>query len=390
MASMAQIGAITQVWNFPKLKGQENYHSWAKKMREALKYNALWDIVNEAQVVPPLVANATPEQLQTHQTAVATWKTMNAEAGGLIHSMCEEKPADKIEDLSTATERWMKLKTDYISSGFVNRLTKLEDLWHLRPNGSENSIETYIANIRSKAEQLKEMGSPISEWIVVSILLSNLDIKYKNFKHRLLTSGLEKNPSFDQVIPLLLAEERLLKREHREQAALATASGKGKNNRGNSSKNSNGNTNRNNDLPPPSKNPNSPNYKGEGEAPECSKGCTPKANGRKKRHWPYDCWTLHKDRIPKRYRNRIGSSNSHQPQASAANESNRTYFSAQAWTVNDEHQLDHYDFWGLKRPEKAEQPLEYTPSLAGVSSRENAIVLDSPPTSPLCNWLIGK
>ena len=180
MASVAQIGAITQIWDLPKLKEQEDYHSWAKKMREALKYNALWDMVNEAQVVPPVVANATPEQLQAHQTAVTAWKTMNAQAGGLIHSMCEEIPADKIEDLPTATERWMKLKMDYTSSGFVNRFTKLEDLWYLRPSGSENSIETYVANIRSKAGELKEMGSPIEEWIVVSILLSNLDIKYKD------------------------------------------------------------------------------------------------------------------------------------------------------------------------------------------------------------------
>ena len=201
-------------------------------------------MVNEAQVVSPVVANATPEQLQAHQTAVTAWETMNAQAGDLIHSMCEEIPADKIEDLSTATERWMKLKMDYTSSGFVNRFTKLEDLWHLRPSGSENSIETYVANRRFKAEELKEMGSPIEEWIVVSILLSNLDIKYKDFKHRLLASGLEKNPSFDQVIPLLHEEEeRLLKRENKDQAALATASnskGKGQNNRGNSSKNSNG------------------------------------------------------------------------------------------------------------------------------------------------------
>ena len=125
MASVAQIGAITQVWNFPKLKGQEKYHSWAKKMREALKYNALWDMVNEAQVIPPLAANATSAQAQAHETQLTVWKAMNAQAGGLIHSMCEEKPADKIEDLPTATEQWLQLKVDYTSVGFVNRFTKL-------------------------------------------------------------------------------------------------------------------------------------------------------------------------------------------------------------------------------------------------------------------------
>ena len=76
-------------------------------MREALIYNTLWDIINEAQVVPPVVANETPEQLQAHQTAVTAWRTMNAQAGDVIHSMCEEISADNIEDLPINSYRTM-------------------------------------------------------------------------------------------------------------------------------------------------------------------------------------------------------------------------------------------------------------------------------------------
>ena len=39
-----QATAMTQIWNFPKLKGQENYHSWSKKMKSALKHSDLWKI----------------------------------------------------------------------------------------------------------------------------------------------------------------------------------------------------------------------------------------------------------------------------------------------------------------------------------------------------------
>ena len=62
-------------------------------------------MINKAQLLPLIVANATPEQTQSHHIAIAAWKTMNAEAEDLIHSICKKKSADKIEDLIAAAER---------------------------------------------------------------------------------------------------------------------------------------------------------------------------------------------------------------------------------------------------------------------------------------------
>ena len=176
---------------------------------------------------------------------------------------------------------------------------------------SGNSMKTYVINIRAKSKNLNRMEARIDEWILVSLLLNNLDIKYKNFVHRTITS-LNEVPDFDKIVTLLHEEERLLKRDTKEQAMAAAmkrfkqeedekkTSGRGNSNRGRGSTRGRGGRN-NNTTQLISKNPNSTNYKGDGDPPECPK-CHPNKDGSKRLHWPYDCWTLHEDRISDRFR----------------------------------------------------------------------------------------
>ena len=157
-----------------------------------------------------------------------------------------------------------------------------------------------MANIRIKSKDLKRMGAPIDDWILVALLLNNLDAKYKDFAHRLITQ-LGNLPDFDQIVNYLHEEDRLLKRDNKDQAMAAAMKKFQKeqddrkarsdpNQRGRNSSNHRRNSdNNNNSGPKISKNPNSPNYKGDGEKPECLK-CPLQENGAKKRHWPFDCW----------------------------------------------------------------------------------------------------
>ncbi len=225
MATAAQVGASSQTWAFQKLKGKENYHAWAKKMRLALEDNCMWEMVSGKQVISPMVANATPAQQEAYQASVSTWKTTNTQSICLMYSMCEDEPGDKIIDLSTAAEAWATLKNHYTSTYNVNRFSKLQDLLEIRPDRSDNSVETYVAKIRSKAEELEEIGYPLEEWVVVGILLMNLGSKYREFVSRLLTSGREDLP-FDELVPLLYEEECLLKRENKAQAMAAAMKNK--------------------------------------------------------------------------------------------------------------------------------------------------------------------
>lgn len=73
--------ALTQIWNFPKLKGQENYQPWFKKMKSALKYCDLWKVIEQGieaffrdLLNEPASTNA---QALVYQVTVQTWKDRN-------------------------------------------------------------------------------------------------------------------------------------------------------------------------------------------------------------------------------------------------------------------------------------------------------------------------
>ena len=129
--------------------------------------------------------------------------------------MCDEKPAEAIEDNNMTINRWIKLQTIYSNSGFILRFTKLQELWTISLSISVNLIETYIANIRTKAKDLKRMRAPIEDWILITLLLNNLDSKYKDFVYRLITQ-LDDMPDFNKIVTLLHEEDRLLKRDVKE------------------------------------------------------------------------------------------------------------------------------------------------------------------------------
>ena len=239
---------------------------------------------------------------------------------------------------------WTKLKEFYFGSSFVFRSTTLKHLYNTHLSTSNNSVKTYVSNIRSKAEELELMNAKMEDWQLTSILLMNLDGKFNDFVRQILIFNREE-PKFDKVVTLLYEEDRRIKQENKAQASPgatkrfqtqqnqkkpsgsrnSTGRGRGGKNNGNSKNGSSG----------------------DGERPECYE-CTPRANGKWKRHWPSDCWTLHPERAP-----------SNKPQANTTKPTrpddfveSKTDCKHTVWTTfREEAELDHYEFWGLKRPE---------------------------------------
>ena len=94
------------------------------------------------------------------------------------------------------------------------------------------------------------------------------------------------------------AMKRYEKEKDDKASASRSTTPSGRGGRGGRNPSRGGNSNA---KPRHSNNPNDKNFKGDGEPPECHK-CKENANGNLKKHWPYDCWTLHEDRIPERLR----------------------------------------------------------------------------------------
>ena len=74
--------------------------------------------------------------------------------------------------------------------------------------------------IRAKAKDLKKINARLDDWVVVSVLLNNLDRKFKEFTHRIIVS-LTKEPDFEEIITILYEEERLSKRDQTASALAA-------------------------------------------------------------------------------------------------------------------------------------------------------------------------
>ena len=100
----------------------------------------------------------TNEHLLADRAETKVWKERNNQAAALIYSMCEDGPAESIEDEEAAMNRWIRLQTDYTDTGFVLRFTKLQELWNTTLYSSNSSVESYIANLRAKSEDLRTYG----------------------------------------------------------------------------------------------------------------------------------------------------------------------------------------------------------------------------------------
>ena len=169
-------------------------------MKSALKFSELWKIVEQEIDSFPVdlsiketvakeqaddfirnrVVTSGPiqDQVRAYQTEMSVWEDLNNQASELIYNKCEDKPAENIEDEQFATNRWVRLQTDYFDSGFVLRFSKLQNLWGTTMTNSSNSIKTYVVNIRIRAKDLKRMGVAIDEWILIALLLMNLNGKF--------------------------------------------------------------------------------------------------------------------------------------------------------------------------------------------------------------------
>ena len=151
-----------------------------------------------------------------------------------------------------------------------------------------------MTGIRNKAKELKRISASIPDWILVTMLLNNLDGKFKEFVHRLLVHIKDKIPDFDEIVALLYKKERLLKKNTKKQALFTAMKKFNKEqkekkraslfNRGGSGNNNSNNSN----APKPSKNPNNSNYKGDGKPPKCFK-CPLTESGKKRTHWLFYC-----------------------------------------------------------------------------------------------------
>ena len=130
----------------------------------------------------------------------------------MIYFIYENKSIEAIKEKISLHDRWEKLKSNYVSSNFILRVIKFQELLNTRLSISNNSLKIYIIDIRNKIKKLKRISIFISNWILITILLNNLNKKFKEFVYRLLIYIKNKTLKFNKIVALLYKEKRLLKK----------------------------------------------------------------------------------------------------------------------------------------------------------------------------------
>ena len=212
------------VWKFDKLIGTDNYRPWARNMKRLMKWEGYWEVVDGSEFCPTLWTEEKDDTGKVTKAAPTTaektelerihkeWSVKNRRAAQLLVMYCTDKPASMIEDIEDAFLIWCILKENHQDSGFTARHTAFQKLTATTVGDYEGSVDSYIYGIRTNAKDLKNMNATVPDWILVSILLNNLDDKYIDFVHRIVVKATGE-PDFEEVVKLLYKEDRQAKRE---------------------------------------------------------------------------------------------------------------------------------------------------------------------------------
>ncbi|CAB0037468.1 unnamed protein product [Trichogramma brassicae] len=144
----------------------------------------------------------------SNQAAVKTWMKSNAEAMSILSTAMEYPQLEYLITCSTAAEMWNKLSSIHEQKTATNKLaltTKFHE-YRMSPN---DATSQHISKVENMASQLKDVGAPVSEVMIMAKILGSLPTKYHPF-----ISAWESVPEENQTLDNL--RERLLREEDRQ------------------------------------------------------------------------------------------------------------------------------------------------------------------------------
>lgn len=171
----------TKDFDTDKLKGSENYNSWAFDMHNILVWRELDKCIDD-----PITETNTAKL---------------AKARALLCLNVEKSIQSHIKSCETATEVWQKLKSLYEDKGLSRKISLLRNLTSARLENADN-IQAYIDDIKVNVNRLNDIGFKISDEWISSIILAGLTDTYQAFIMGIEASGKDLSP--DTIITKLL------------------------------------------------------------------------------------------------------------------------------------------------------------------------------------------
>lgn len=182
--------------NVEKLKGRENYETWAFATRMLLIHDELWSYVNEGI---PKKSEKPAEDLARDQKAQAK-----------ICLLLQPQVYVHVQNATTSKDCWDNLKKAFQPCGLENRISLLRQVVNLKLANC-SSMDDYISTILSLAQQLASMRAPLDDEFIGVLMLNGLHSGYDPLVMALSNSNI--TVTSDLVASKLLLLQRRLQEE---------------------------------------------------------------------------------------------------------------------------------------------------------------------------------
>jgi gag-polypeptide of LTR copia-type len=165
-------------------------------MTQLLKYRGLWKLVSGIEAAPPAPANADDNKEQI------SWEEKNDEAMALITLSLATSELATVRDTANARDAWLAILGVYEAKDLPNKLFLRRQFSNMRLEDGM-SMQQHINNIKNVVDQLKSIGSPVTDDDIAVVLLNSLNGKYDS-----LVVALESRPPEELTSSLIAARKR--------------------------------------------------------------------------------------------------------------------------------------------------------------------------------------
>lgn len=169
-------------YDFKKLKGSENYHTWAYAVRNLLTLKGFQSFID---------AESTDSTQTTQRDQCKATLALSVDESVYVHIQCHDTPF----------KMWKALKDLYEDKGLSRKIGLLRKLISTRLETSE-SMQSYIDDIMTLSAKLTGVGFKLSDEWLVAIILAGLSDDYRPFIMGIEASGQEAKS--DSIVSKLL------------------------------------------------------------------------------------------------------------------------------------------------------------------------------------------
>ncbi|XP_029341276.1 uncharacterized protein LOC115033221 [Acyrthosiphon pisum] len=168
----------------------------------------IFDVVTGKLKKPILakIGNATEDEARKrHSVDFSIWKRADNKAQKCIVTSLDEQPLQYIMNCDTANGMWNKLLSVYEQMSDTS-ITIVQQKFYRYTMDPKDNIAGHISKLENLSRQLKQLGEPISESMLITKILMTLPDTYRHF-YSAWDSMHSANRTLEQLTTRLMLEE---------------------------------------------------------------------------------------------------------------------------------------------------------------------------------------